>query len=195
MQLLPVTLLPIYLPADKASVPFGDPLEGVTATAAAPGVFTVPGYDQPVNGDGIAFTFLAGGSIAGGIPVATELFVVGASAGVATFNVSLTKGGAAITTTTTGSLMVAHLLSGEFYGVTLPFKPGNSCLVENNSAGTLVLQTTNDLNTTSYGAPQGPNTSNYATLVSLTAGQIALVTINNDWIRVSTAGTLFLQQN
>lgn len=195
MQLLAVTNLPINLALDRAPVPFGDPIEGATATAAAPGVFTVPGYDAPAVGDALSFTFLAGGSMPAPLVAGAQIYVQAiVSAALGTFNVSLTKGGAAVTTTTTGSLLVAHLLSGETDGVVLPFKPNNTVLVENNSGGTLVLQTTNDANL-GVGPSQGPASANWATLVSLTAGGQALATINNDWIRVSTSGTLYLQQN
>lgn len=199
MQLLNVTNLPIYLPLDVAHVPFGDPLGGATATVATPGVFTVPGYDNPQNGDQISFTFtLPGGSIPAGINPAQPYYVV--SAAGASFSLAATKGGAAIATTTAGANLVAHLLSGEVDGVPLPFKPSNTVLVENNSTGTLTLQSTNDLNTPQFGQttpgyPLGPNTAGWANLCTLTAGQQQLVTLNNDWIRVSTTGTLALEQN
>lgn len=195
MQLLNVTNLPIALFLDKAPIPFGDPIEGATVTAAAPGVFTVPGYDAPAVGDALSFTFLAGGSMPAPLVAATIYYVQAiVSAAAGTFNVSATKGGSAITTTTAGASLVAHLLSGEVDGVTLPFKSSGTVLVENNSGGTLVLQSTNDLNA-GVGPSQGPNTSGWATVVSLTTGQQALVQLNNDWIRVSSAGTLSLMQN
>lgn len=197
MQVLPITNLPVYLPYDKAPQPFGDPIEGVTATSAAPGIITVPGYDAPVAGDEIALTFLAGGSMPTGLNPAQVYFVVAPIVNN-TFAVSATKGGGAITTSSVGASLVAHLLSGQVDGVTLPFKPSNSVLVENNSAGTLALQTTNDLNTTTYGAPSGPNAAAWANLGpagGFTAGQQAVVVLNNDWIRVATAGTLYLIQN
>lgn len=207
MQAIPVTNLPIYLPADKAAIPFGDPLSGGTATVAAPGVFSIPGYDNPVAGDAIAFSFAAGGSLPAPLTVIgsnspqnnaqTVYYVVNPTIGAtsATFNVSATKGGSAITTTTAGSLWTAHLLSGQFYGVTLPFKPSNSVVIENNTSGSLTLQGTNDTNTTSYGNPQGPVSGNWATIAVVPAGGVVVATLNNDWIRVSTSGTLVLQQN
>jgi hypothetical protein len=196
MQLLAVTNLPIDLALDKAPLPFGDPIEGVMATAAAPGVFTVPGYDAPAVNDLISFTFLAGGSMPAPLVAAVPVYVQSiVSAAAGTFTVSLTLGGAAVTTTTTGASLVAHLLSNEVDGVTLPFKPNNTVTVENTLTGsTLVLQSTNDLNL-GKGPSQGPNTGAWATLVSLVAGAQALVTLNNDWIRVSSAGTLYLKQN
>lgn len=193
MQLLNVTNLPIYLPGDVAHVPFGDPLGGATATSAAPGVFTVPGYDAPAAGDQVSFTFtLPGGSIPTGINPAQVYFVVSPSG--ATFSVSATKGGSAITTTTTGANLIAHLLSGQVDGVTLPFKPNNTVLVENNTGASLTLQTTNDLNTAG-GYPLGPNSANWATLATVPATGQVLAVLNNDWIRVSTAATLALIQN
>lgn len=195
MQLLAVTGLPINLALDKAPIPFGDPIEGVTATAAAPGVFTVPGYDAPAVNDILAFTFLAGGSMPAPLVAAVPVYVQSiVSAAAGTFTVSLTKGGAAVTTTTTGASLVAHLLSNETDGVPLPFKPNNTVLVENNSGGSLTLQTTNDANQ-GVGPSQGPASANWATLLTLAAGGQSLATINNDWIRVSTAATLYLMQN
>lgn len=227
MQVLNVTNLPIYLPYDKAPVPFGDPIEGVTCTSASPGVFTAPGY-APTNGDLVALSYTAGGALPGGIagtsgglatigqypgytgnpygdgtnyigkPVglaANAFYVVSASGN--TFSLSATKGGAAINTSSTGSNLVLHLLSGQLDGVTLPFKPGNSVVVENNSGGTLVLQGAMDAGQAApgqgYNPPTGPGTWN--TIVSLTTGQQANAQLNYDWIRVSTSGTLTLQQN
>jgi hypothetical protein len=189
-----VTNLPIYLPYyDKAPLPFGDPLEGATATVAAPGVFNVPGYDNPAVGDAIVFTYLAGGSMPAPLVYGTTYYVQAiVSAAAATFNLSATKGGAAITTTSTGASLVAHLVSNETDGVTLPFKATGTVVVENNSGGTLVLQSAPDLNN-GVGPSQGPGT--WSTLVSLVSGAQANVVLNNDWIRVSTAGTLTLQQN
>jgi hypothetical protein len=211
MQLLNVTTLPIYLPYDKAAVPFGDPFSDLTVTAAAPGVFTAPGYN-PTNGDKVIVTFAAGGSLPGGItntantgttfgiPVGfpyTIYYVVGAVASTGAFNLSATLGGSGITTTTTGSLLTLHLFSGQVDGVTLPFKPGNTVLVENNSGGTLVLQGAVDSGALApgqgYAPPAGPGTWN--TIVSLVTGAQALVQLSYDWIRVSTAGTLSLMQN
>jgi hypothetical protein len=212
MQLLNVTNLPIYLPYDKAAVPFGDPFSDLTATIASPGVFTAPGYN-PTNGDKVIVTFAAGGSLPGGITNTanaspytpgltpgfpyTIYYVVGAVASTGAFNLSATLGGAGINTTTTGSLLTLHLFSGQVDGVTLPFKPGYTVLVENNSGGTLVLQGAVDSGVLApgqgYAPPAGPGTWN--TLVSLVTGAQALVQLSYDWIRVSTAGTLALQQN
>jgi hypothetical protein len=210
MQLLAITNLPIYLPYDKAQLPAGDPIPGVTATAAAPGVFTFADTYTPANGDAIALTFAVGGSLPAPLTVTPNgtttfgnpgtalaiYYAVGASG--QTCNLAATKGGAAITTTTTGSLITAHLMSGQVDGVTLPFKPGYTVLVENNSGGTLVLQGAPDTGqgapgTNTYNPPAGPGT--FVTLATLTAGAQTLVNLSFDWIRVSTAGTLFLQQN
>mgnify|MGYP000547166146 CR=1 FL=1 len=53
------------------------------------------------------------------------------SAALGTFNVSATKGGASINTAqaATGTI-TAHLLSNQTYGVVLPFKPGNTVLLQ-----------------------------------------------------------------
>ena len=45
---------PIYLPNDKAPVPFGDPL-AASLTAATPSIITVPGYIPSVN-DAVSIT-------------------------------------------------------------------------------------------------------------------------------------------
>lgn len=209
MQVLNVTNLPIYLPYDHAHVPFGDVIEGVTCTSASPGVFTAVGY-APVNGDAVVVAFTAGGSLPGGITNVgngaitppfyqspyTVYYVVGASGN--TFSLSATKGGAAINTTSTGSNLIIFLWSGQIDGVNLPFKPGGTVVVENNSAGTLVLQGASDTGqaaagTNTYNPPAGPGTWN--TLVSLAAGGQANVNLAYDWLRVSTSGTLVLQQN
>ncbi len=114
-----------------------------------------------------------------------------------TFSVSLTKGGSAITTSSTGASLVLHLISNEVDGVTLPFKPGYTVVVENNSGGTLVLQGAVDSGVAApgqgYNPPAGPGSWN--TLLSLTTGQQGIAQLTYDWIRVSTAGTLTLQQN
>lgn len=203
MQLLAVTALPIYLPADKAPVPFGDPLSDATITLASPGVFTVPGY-APTVGDAISFSIpvpippAAAGTLPVAVTVGTVYYVQALSGAAGGFNISATKGGAAINTATASTgVITAHLLSGETYGVTLPFKPGNTVLVENNSGGTLVLQGAPDVNVNgtwgSYGNPGGPGT--FVTLATLVAGQQALVNLSQDWIRLSSAGTLWLIQN
>lgn len=194
MQLLPVTNLPIYLPADKAQIPFGDPLSDGTATAAAPGVFTVPGYNAPAVNDALSFSFITGGSLPAPLVVGTVYYVQSVvSAALGTFTLSATKGGAAITTTTTGASFTTHLMSAEVYGVTLPFKPSNTVVVSNTTGGSLVLQSAPDLNTASYGNPQGPGT--WTALATVAAGAKALAVLNNDWLRVSTAATLYLEQN
>lgn len=212
MQALAVTNLPIYLPYDKAQIPFGDPIPGVTATAAAPGVFTSADTYVPANGDALAFTFPVGGSLPAPLTVTPGGSAIG-NAGLAyaiyyvvnasgqTFNVSFTKGGAGITTTTTGSTgataFVTHLMSGQTDGVTLPFKPTASVVVENNTGGSLVLQAAPDVNVLApgqgYAPPGGPGT--FVAIATVPAGGAVVATLSNDWIRVSTAATLVLQQN
>lgn len=201
MRVFQLTNLPVYLPFDKAPVPFGDPMGGVTATAAAPGVITVPGYINPVAGDAIAFSFASGGSLPAPLVVGQKYFVVSPTitTTTATFSVSATSGGSAITTTTTGSLITAHLLSNQADGVLLPFKPTATVVVENNTTGALTLQTAPDTGVAAAGTstynqqPSGPGT--FVTIATVAAGGAAEVVINNDWIRVGTAGTLVLQQN
>lgn len=190
MRVLNVTNLPIYLPFDRAPVPFGDPLSDLIATAAAPGAFTAPGYN-PVIGDAVAISFVAGGSIAAPLVVGTTYYVV-ATPGAGAFNLSATKGGGAITTTTTGASMTLHLISNEVDGVSLAFKPNNTVVAVNQSGGTLVLQGAADTGGVS-GNPQGPGTWN--TIVSLLTASMGKADLAYDWIRVSTAGTVSLLQN
>jgi hypothetical protein len=196
MQLLSVSNLPIYLPADKAPSPFGDPLSDATITLASPGVVTVPGYDVPVNGDAISFSIpVGGGTLPAAITAGTVYYVVGANAN-GTFNVSATKGGAAINTATASTgIITAHLLSGQFYGVPLPFKPSNTVLLQ--GAAGLILQGAPDVNENgtfgSFGNPGGPGT--YVTLATIPTSGSILVNLTQDWIRISTAATATLIQN
>jgi len=195
MQVLPVTNLPIYLPADTAAVPFGDPLEGVTCTSASPGVVTAPGYDNPKAGDAVQLSFLAGGSMPTGLTAFTTYYVVSPSGD--TFSLSATKGGSAINTSSTGASLVLHLISQQVWGVPLPFKPGNTVLVQNLSGGSLVLQGANDSGVAApgqgYNPPAGPGS--FSTIATVAAGTTVAVQLNFDWIRVSTAATLTLIQN
>jgi len=190
MQIKNITNLPVYLPLDISPVPFGDVIEGITCTSAAPGVITAVGY-APVLNDAVSFSFLAGGSIPTGLIAGQLYFVV--SPVNNTFSVSLTKGGGAITTSSTGASLVLHLLSGETDGTTLPFKPGNTVAVFNMTAGPLTLQGSPDTNSAAVGAPSGP--SGFVTLATIPATSVALVNLSTDWIRVSTAATLVLVQN
>ena len=196
MQFLNVTQLPIFLPADTAQVPFGDPLSDLTVTSATPGVGTVPGYN-PTNNDLVAISFASGGSVPTGLTAGTAYFVVGASGD--TFNFAATKGGAAIATTSTGSKLTLHLLSQQKYGVTHPFKSGGSAIALNLGATTLTLQSAPDVNSGApgaiggYGNPGGPGA--YTTIAAIPAGTAALVNLNNDWISLTGAGTLVLLQN
>jgi hypothetical protein len=194
MQVLNVTLLPIYLPYDVAPVPFGDPFSDATITLASPGVVSVPGY-VPVNGQAIVFSIpVGGGTLPAAIVAGTTYFIVGAVPATGAFNVSATKGGAAINTATASTgIVTAHLVSAEVDGVVLPFKTGNTVVVMNLTGGSLTLQGAPDLNTTQYGNPQGPGA--FVTLAVVPATSAALAQLSQDWIRVSTAATLVLLQN
>ena len=201
MRVLTLSNLAVYLPADVAQVPFGDPLSDASITLASPGVVTVPGYNNPANGDAITFTLPVGG--AGVLPAAITAgqvyYVVGASG--ATFNVAATKGGAAINTAQASSgIVTAHLISQQPYGQKLPFKPGATVVVLNTTGGSLVLQGASDLNSgfssagvPNYGNPQGPGS--FSTLATIAAGAAQEVVLTADWIRVSTAANLILLQN
>lgn len=202
MRTLTVSNLAIYLPADIAQVPFGDPLSDVAITLASPGVVSAVGYNNPANGDAISFTLPVGG--AGVLPAAITAgqvyYVVGANAN-GTFNVSATKGGAAINTAQAASgIVTAHLISQQQYGTRTPFKPGATVVVLNTTGGSLVLQGASDSNSgfssagvPNYGNPQGPGA--FSTLATVPAGAAQEVVLNADWIRVSTAANLILLQN
>ena len=208
---------PIYLPYDKAPVPFGDPL-AATLTAATPSIITVPGYYPSVN-DAVSITIEGGNGIlatqvaaAGTLQLSTTYYVSGVSAanaftlgtqkGTATSLASWTTLGFNITTTTIALQPIAHLLSNQVDGPTLPFKPGNTVLAMN--AGTAQLLGTgsfvainllgaSDLSTV-YGNPIGPGTWNVIATVGF--GAPKLVTINYDWIVASNStATLVLLQN
>ncbi len=200
MRVLTLSNLAVYLPADIAQVPFGDPLSDASITLASPGVVTVPGYNAPVNGDAITFTVpVGGGTLPAAITAGTVYYVVGASG--ATFNVSATKGGAAINTATASTgIVTAHLVSQQSYGPARPFKPGATVVVLNLTGGSLVLQGASDSNSgfssagvPNYGNPQGPGS--FSTLATIAAGAAQEVVLNADWIRVSTAANLILLQN
>lgn len=193
MQLLNVTQSPIYLPYDIAPLPFGDPLPITSITIAAPGVVTIPGGLVPiVNGTPVSISTT--GLLPTGLLPGVIYWIV-AQSGL-TFQLALTKGGAAITTT--GSQSGVHTLHviGAVDGTLCPFKTGASVLVMNLTGGSLVLQGADDLNQTgSYGNPTGPNTGAYVTLATVPATSGAIVVLSKDWIRVSTAATLVLLQN
>lgn len=191
MQVLSVTNLPIYLPGDAAFNPFGDPLVA-TMTIAAPGVVTVQGYN-PTNGDQVAFSTT--GALPGGIVAGANLFVVASSGG--TFEVSLTKGGAAITTTGSQSgVHSAHFTTNDagLQNIILPFKPGNSVLVFNPSASGLILQGAADTGT-GFGEPAGPGSFSTILTCGAAVGFYGPAQLGFDWIRVSTSATLQLVQN
>jgi hypothetical protein len=208
---------PIYLPYDKAPVPFGDPL-GASLTAATPSIITVPGYVPTVN-DAVSITVEGGNGIlatqvgaAGILQLSTTYYVSGVSAanaftlgtqkGTATSLASWTTLGFNITTPTIALQPIAHLLSNQVDGTTIPFKPGNTVVAWN--AGTAQLLGTgsfvainllgaSDLSTV-YGNPIGPGTWNVIATVGF--GAPKLVTINYDWIVASNStATLVLLQN
>jgi hypothetical protein len=213
---------PIYLPYDKAPVPFGDPL-AATWTAATPTVVTVPGY-QPTNGDAVALS-IAGtsgflSSLSGLTTISAQLnttYYV-SSASTDTFTLSTQKASAAtpagvLSMITTGMQLggqnFVHLLSNQPDGTTLPFKPGNTVLAMNGGYagaiatgsagyGNVTLMGAPDLNTTlatgTYGAPLGPST--FAVIATIGFGAPKLVQLSSDWIVASgSTSTLILLQN
>jgi hypothetical protein len=196
MQILNVSILPIYLPSDQAQAPFGDPIGNATISSAAPAVVAVPGYNAPAVNDAVSLTPVAGATLPTGFTAGQTYYVVSPSG--ANFSLSATKGGAAINTTVSASSgnIEAHLLSHQTYGPYLPFKPGYTVIAENNTTGSTTLFGAADLNTTSFGNPLGPQA--FSVIATIAAGSQALVVLNYDWIKVSPAiaGTgLTLQQN
>lgn len=206
---------PIYLPYDKAPVPFGDPL-AATFTAATPSVVTVPGYTPTLN-DAVSITLAGAGGIlatqsgvAGTLQPATTYYVT--PAGGDTFTLSTQKGtitsvASWSTWANSGGQAFVHLLSNQVDGTVIPFKPGNTVLAINGGSaaalttiGTapITLMGASDKNTTLssgvYGAPLGPNA--FAVIATIGFGTPQLLTLNYDWI-VATGSTssLILLQN
>ena len=178
---------PIYLPYDRAPVPFGDPL-AATVTAATPTVVTVPGY-LPTNGDAVSLSvagtsgFLT--SLSGLSTISAQLnttYYVSSASGD-TFTLSTVKATAAspafvyaeITTLGQfGGQVFVHLLSNQVDGTFCPFKTGASAVAMNGGSSAIIGSYTStfsfspitilgapDLNTVlatgTYGAPLGPN--------------------------------------
>ena len=213
---------PIYLPYDKAPVPFGDPLAG-TVTSAAIAVFTVPGY-YPTNRDAVSLSIAGGGAgntlSTGGLAttmaqVNTTYYVASASGD--TFSLTSNKAAGSdypVATLSTGGgylltgQLFVHLLSNQVDGTTIPFKPGNTAVAFNGGLNTASLATgagnpviniygSPDLNTTlatgTYGAPLGP--SGWVLITTVAFGCPKPVVIQYDWLAAagSTASLILLQ--
>lgn len=151
----------------------------VTATSASPAVFTAAADYIPTNGDRVK---LSGTAVPTGFTAGTTYFVVAASG--RTFELSATSGGAAINSSSTGTAVVAHVSSKAASGavVALPFKPEFTVVVSNPSAGSLVLQDSDD-NVT------------FGTLATVAAKSFANVILRKRYIKVSTSATLYLLGN
>lgn len=212
---------PIYLPYDKAPVPFGDPL-AATLTAATPSIVTVPGY-IPTVGDAVSLsvagtsgflTSLAGLTTVSG-QLNTTYYVAGISATntftLGTQKSTLTSISMITTLAQFGGQVFVHLLSNQVDGTTLPFKPNNTVIAMNGGAvsgtGSSTLPITilgaPDLNTVlatgTYGAPLGPNaagTTGWNVIGTVSFGAPKLVQLNYDWIvATGSTSTLILIQN
>lgn len=196
LNLLAVTNAPVYLAGDNAASPFGEVLP-TTATAAAPAVFTTPGYNATLN-DAIVLgpdTEAGTGAIPTGFTAGVTYFVVSPSGD--TYSLSLTKGGSGVTASVAGGTFSAHISDADVgvQDIALPFKSGNTVLVFNFSGGSLVLQGAMDTNTNGQAEPGGPGS--FTTILTLSgtgSGCIGSAQLNADWIRVSTAATLYLVQ-
>ena len=206
---------PIYLPYDKAPVPFGDPLAG-TVTSAAAAVFTVPGY-YPTNRDAVSLSIAGGGAgntlSTGGLAttmaqVNTTYYVASASGD--TFSLTSNKAAGSdypVATLSTGGgylltgQLFVHLLSNQVDGTVYPFKTGASAVAMNCGTaqllgtaafGSITILGAPDLNTVlatgTYGAPLGPNalgTTGWNVIGTIGFGAPKLVTLNYDWIVAS----------
>lgn len=195
MQLLNLTSgVPVYLPYDIAPIPFGDPFNDVTITAAAPGVVSVPGY-VATAGDQVMFSTIGANTLASPLVPGTAYFVVSPAGN--SFSVAATKGGAAITTTTANAAVnqvVVHLVSNQIDGPLCPFKTGGTAIALNLTAGTVTLQGAPDVappTVGNYSPPQGPGT--YVQLASLATLTAAVVQLSYDWIKASAGGLILLQ--
>lgn len=203
MQLLNIAKLPIYLPYDKAPVPFGDPFTTATVTSAAPGVFTVVGY-TPLLNDAVQLSIstLSTAVLDTAFTAGITYYAVNITTAAGTFSLSTQKNGTGQSTQAVnvqGPLTV-HLLSNQTDGTVQPFKTGNQVLAFNLSTAAVFLQGAPDLNTTTYGNPTGVGTK--VLLPGVPAGGIpanscALVTLSQDWLLTTSAGpgTLSLIQN
>jgi hypothetical protein len=200
MQLLNlVSGLPVYLPYDKAPVPFGDPFNDVTITSASPGSVKVPGYQPTVN-DAIAFTTNSGGTMTSGLANGVTYYVAAVTTATGAFTVASTKGGTAIITSgqagnTAAGQITAHLLSNQVDGTVQPFKPNNSVVVMNITGTNATLLSGPDTNGSLPGAyvqaPAGATV--WSTIATVNSGTAQLVTLNNDWILASSSGLVLLQ--
>lgn len=203
---------PIYLPYDKAPVPFGDPL-AASLTAATPSVVTVKGYTPTLN-DAVSITVEGTGNYlatqsgsAGTIQLSTTYYVT--PAGGQSFTMSTQKG--TITSVSSWTTMaggavagipIVHLLSNQVDGTVCPFKSGGSVVAWNGGAGNvntgsnaapITFMGASDISTV-YGNPQGPGA--YSVIATVGFGAPQIVQLNFDWIVASgSTSTLILLQN
>ncbi len=147
----------IYLPYDKAPVPFGDPLAATVTSAgsgsgAAGGVFTVPGYTQVANGDAVSLSIAGTSGFLTSLSALTSqaqpnvTYYVSSASG-STFSITTGKAAAAtpasvIAVTSTlgqnGGQLFVHLLSNQVDGPTCPFKSGSTVLAMNGGANATI---------------------------------------------------------
>ena len=141
-----------------------------TATSASPCVFTASGHYYG-NGTNV---FLTGGTAPTGFTNGQAYFVVNTNIGAGTFQLSLTSGGAAINSTSTGSGTV-----NTFQATTL-----QSCVVNVNIEcnGTSANPQPGTINFTSAGAATGYNNiSQCSGVVSFAATSVGLASANNPY--------------
>lgn len=206
---------PVYLPNDRAPIPFGDPISGVTMTAATPSVVTVPGY-SPSQNDVVTLS-VSGGALLGTL---TSLTVSAGQTYYATslsttvpnaFALTTVANGTPLNAFTTGlqagtsSLITMHLLSNQVDGTNQPFKSGGQAIAMNlgyyTSSGapaSITLFGAADksatVTTAAYGTVLGPQT--FAVISTIAYGAAKLVTLSNDWVVASgSTASLVLIQN
>lgn len=202
---------PIYLPYDKAPVPFGDPM-AATLTSAGPSVVTVKGYTPTLN-DAVSITiegpngYLSSQALlsTGFIQVSQTYYVT--PAGGQSFTLSTAKGSISSAASLTtfgqaGGIPIVHLLSNQVDGTVYPFKSGGSVVAWNGGAGNvntgsnaapITFMGASDISTV-YGNPQGPGA--YSVIATVGFGAPQIVQLNYDWIVASgSTSTLILLQN
>lgn len=152
----------------------------VTATNASPAVFTAADDYIPTLGDRVK---LGGDTVPTGFTRDTTYYVVAPSG--RTFELSATSGGSAINSSSTGTnvLAIVSAKATQSAAVLIPFKANYSVVVYNGTAGSLVLQECD----TAGGS--------YSTLATVGAKSYANVKLNKQFIKVSTAATLYVLGN
>jgi hypothetical protein len=169
-------------------------------TSAAPGVFTVKGY-QPTLNDGVQLSVPAfsTATLDTGFAVGTTYYAVNITTAAGTFSLSTQKNGTGQPTrqaAVAGAPLTVHLMTRENDGTNLPFKPNNTVLAINLDTQAVFLQGAADTNLSGgYGNPTGPGAS--VLIATIGTSSMQLVTLSQDWLLTTGAGSgnLSLIQN